>query len=78
MINIDTQAIRNALLRASSISELMRLAAQSTGDELRPEAVYEACLAIQDLIETALDLINPLVQEEARQLHAAVSGEEAR
>jgi hypothetical protein len=69
MIDVDMQAIRNALLRANAITEMVRLASQTTGDEFRPCTVYEAMLAIQDGIDLALEELKPLVQEQDSPRH---------
>jgi hypothetical protein len=59
--------VRDPLERARGIVEMVRLAAQSAGDELRPEALYEAMLAVEDFLDTAVAGLKPLIDEDERQ-----------
>jgi hypothetical protein len=63
MNDFDVHAdVRDPILKARAIVEMVRLAAQSDGDELRPATVYETMLAVEDLLDTALTGLAPLIQ----------------
>ena len=68
MEDFDVHAdVRDPILRARAIAEMTRLAAQSHGDELRPETLCEAMRAVEEYLETALAGLKPLVDEDEQQ-----------
>jgi hypothetical protein len=64
--------VRDPLEKARAIVEMVRLAAQTTGDELRPEILYETMLAVEDLIDAALAGLKPLIDEAEQCLQDAL------
>jgi hypothetical protein len=71
MKDFDVHAdVRDPLLKARAITEVVRLATQAS-DELRPEIVYEAMLAVEDIIDAALAGLNPLIEEDEQCLQDA-------
>ena len=68
MNDFDVHAdVRDPILKARAITEMVRLAAQSNGDELRPATLYEVMLAVEDYLDTALAGLKPLIDEDERQ-----------
>jgi hypothetical protein len=53
------------------MSELVRLACQAR-DELRPEIVYEAMLAVEDIMDAALAGLKPLIEADEQALQDAL------
>jgi hypothetical protein len=51
--------------------ELVRLACQAR-DEIRPEIVYEAMLAVEDIMYPALAGLKPLIEEDEQALQDAL------
>ena len=63
----DYEDVRNPLLQARAITELVRLVTQSSErDELRPETLYEVMVTLEDILDAALAGLQPLVDEEDR------------
>jgi hypothetical protein len=69
------QDVRDPLLQARAIVEMVRLASQTTGDELRPEILYETMLALEDILDTALAGLQPLIEEDEQCLQDAITRE---
>ena len=53
------------------MSELVRLACQAR-DELRPEIVYEAMLAVEDIMDAAFAGLKPLIEADEQALQDAL------
>jgi hypothetical protein len=63
--------VRDPLLKARAITEMVRLACQAR-DELHPEILYEAMLALEDIIDAAFAGLTPLIEEDEQALQDAL------
>jgi hypothetical protein len=73
MTDFDVHAdVRDPILKARAITEMVRLAAQSNGDELRPAMLYEVMLAMQDYLDAALAGLRPLIDEDEQAVQDAM------
>jgi hypothetical protein len=72
MTDFDVHAdVRDHILKARAITEMVCLACQAR-DELRPEILYEAMLALEDIIDAALTGLKPLIEEDEQALQDAL------
>jgi hypothetical protein len=62
--------LHDPLLKARAMIEMVRLATQAD-DELRSEIVYEAMLAVEDILNAALAGLQPLIEEDEQCLQDA-------
>jgi hypothetical protein len=72
MTDFDVHAdVRDRILKARAITEIVHLACQAR-DELRPEILYEAMLALEDIIDAAVTGLKPLIEEDEQALQDAL------